>query len=94
MTKEDKIKFQEELIKNANKVAKIREEEEQKRKEIAENLKNFHRAVDQRVDALRRQDELKARNSEAAYERNSERMDEALKNNDVEAIQKLLKDFQ
>ena len=94
MTKEDEIKLQEELIKNVNKIVKVREDEEQKRKEIAENLKNFHMAVDKRVDDLRRQDEIKAKDSEAVYERNSERIDNALKNNDVEAIQKFLKEFQ
>ena len=94
MTKEDEIKLQEELIKNVNNIVKVREDEEQKRKEIAENLKNFHMAVDKRVDDLRRQDEIKAKDSEAVYERNSERIDNALKNNDVEAIQKFLKEFQ
>jgi len=94
MTKEDKIKFQEDLRKNANEVVKIREEEEKKRKEIEENLKNFHKAVEERACALRKQDEIKARNSEAVYERNSELIEKALKNNDVEAIQKFLKDLQ
>ena len=94
MTNEEKIKIQEKLTKNAKRIAEIRAEEEQKRKGIAENLKNFHMAVDQCVETLRRQDEIKANDSENEYERNSERIDEALKNNDVEAIQKFLKDFQ
>jgi DNA helicase IV len=94
MTEEEKKAIQEELKRSVEYLEAVRKGESEKRKKITERLVGFHEAVEQRVAEFKQQDELQAQQLEEVFQKNSERIDNALEKNDVAAIQKLLKEIQ